>query len=113
MKRRFDLFLKDILEAIRKITEYTAPFDIEGLKEHTMCVDATIRNLEIIGEAVSQLPPELKEKYPEVPWKEIKDFRNVVVHKYHSIDYDILWDIVQNKLEILEQQIDTILRREC
>ncbi len=74
-----------------------------------MIIDAAVRNLEIIGEAISQIPEDVKQKYSGVPWQEIKDFRNVVIHKYYRVDIDILWDIIQHKLDGLNDQIEEIL----
>ncbi|MEK6937452.1 MAG: DUF86 domain-containing protein [Nanoarchaeota archaeon] len=111
MKRESDAYLNDILEAIRRIKSYTAELNIKDFAEGTLQADATLRNLEIIGEAVSQLPEEFKEKYPEIPWRDIKDFRNVVAHHYFSLNYKRIWDIIQNELNSLKEQIQTILKK--
>ena len=87
--------MKDIVDCINKIEEYTNVFDFEDFKKSPITIDASVRNLEIIGEAISQLPERIKEKYPDIPWQEIKDFRNVVIHKYHSVDVETLWDIIK------------------
>jgi len=71
---------------------------------------ATIRELEIIGEAVSKLSDELKEQYPNVLWQQIKSFRNKLVHEYFGIDSVIVWDVVKNELPMLKSQIVDILR---
>ena len=112
MKRRFELYLKDILGSIKKIEEYTQALDFEDFKNSSIIIDASVRNLEIIGEAVSQMPQGVKDKYLNVPWQEIKNFRNIVIHRYHSVDVEILWDIIKNKLEALKQQIKGVLKKE-
>ena len=112
MKRRFDRYLYDILESISRIKEYTHNVELEELKKNQLRIDATARNLEIIGEAVSQLHEKIKKKYPEVPWQDIKDFRNVVIHKYHTLDLEIIWDIIEHKLDPLKKQIQMILKKE-
>ncbi len=111
MKRESNAYLKDILEAIRRVKEYTNNLDLEEFLSQKMVVDAVMRNLEIIGETVSQLPENLKKEFPEVPWREVKDFRNVVAHKYFKINLERIWDIIENKLDPLEKQIVTILKR--
>ena len=63
------MFLDDILVAISRIAEYTEEFDFDQFKKDNKTVDAVIRNLEIIGEASKNLPKEIKDKYPDVPWK--------------------------------------------
>jgi len=110
--RQYNLFLKDIIEAIGKIKSYTFDLDVEDFKSNTMFIDACLRNLEVIGEATSNIPEEIKQRYKEIPWIEIKDFRNVVIHKYFSVDIDILWNIIENKLDSLKEQIQKILTNE-
>ena len=110
--RQYELFLKDIIEAIEKIKSYTFDLDIEDFKSNTMAVDACLRNLEVIGEATTNIPVEIKQEYKEIPWIEIKDFRNVVIYKYFSVDIDILWNIIETKLDSLKEQIEAILINE-
>ncbi len=111
LKRESSAYLKDILEAIRRVKEYTHSLDLEEFLIQKMVVDAVMRNLEIIGEAVTQLPENIKIEFPEVPWREVKDFRNVVAHKYFKINLERIWDIIENKLDALEEQILTILKK--
>ena len=112
MQRSSDLYLKDILDAIDQIEEYTAGLTKESLAKNALKRDAVIWNLVIIGEAVSQLDPKVKKTHSEVPWQAIKDFRNVVVHKYHVVDIAELWDIIVNELGPLHAQISDVLERE-
>ncbi len=70
---------------------------------------ATIRELEIIGEAISKISDELKTKYPDVLWQHIKAFRNKIVHEYFGIDYRIVWDIIKNELPTLYSQMIDII----
>jgi len=104
--------LEDILESISRIRDYIGSLDIEELKENKLVLDAIMRNLEIIGEAVAQMPEEIKNKYPQIQWRDIKDFRNVVAHHYFSINLQRIWDIIEHKLEPLETKVNEILKRE-
>ena len=70
--------------------------------------DAVSRNLEIIGEAAANIPKDLQDKYEEVPWKNIKDFRNVLTHQYWKIDLDLIWEVILTKLAPLKKQIELI-----
>ncbi len=108
MKRRYDYFLDDIIINIKRIKSFIGNLDFNSFKKDEKTIFAVIRSLEIIGEAVKQLPQELILKYPNIRWKEIKGFRNLIAHKYWSLDLDIIWDIITNELDTLKEQIDTI-----
>lgn len=112
MQRSFDLYLKDILDAIECIREFVQGLDFETFKKDRKTVDAVVRNLEIVGEAVAQLQIGIKEKYPEVSWQEVKNFRNVIIHKYFEVDKEMVWDIIEEKLNPLHEQIAKILAKE-
>lgn len=77
-----------------------------------MRLDAIIRNFEIIGEAASKVPEDLRRKYPSVEWRKIADFRNVLAHQYFGIDYEIMWDIIKTKLPPLREGILSIIEKE-
>ena len=81
-KRDYILFFEDILNAIEKIERYTRKLSFKKFCENSMAVDAVIRNFEIIGEATKNVPKRIKEKYPDVEWKEATGFRNVLTHDY-------------------------------
>ncbi len=86
MKRSSDLYLNDILEAIRRIEEYTQSMGVEDFGKNKLVLDAVMRNLEVIGEAATQVPQALKDKFKFIPWRDIQDFRIVVAHKYWSVN---------------------------
>lgn len=112
MKRKFEQYLNDILECISKIQKYTKTQDFIKFKKSDITIDAVLKNLLIIGEASSQLQTEIKEKYTNIPWKFIIDFRNVGIHKYDSIKLEIVWDILENELPKLKKQVEEILEKE-
>ena len=70
---------------------------------------AWVRSLEIIGEAVKQLPPNFRTDYPEIEWRKIAEMRDKLIHNYFGVDYDIVWDAVINEIPHLEQKIMQIL----
>jgi len=111
MRRNYSLYLQDIVSAIDHIREYTAGMDEKGFADNQMIIDAVARNLEIIGEAVSKVPDEMKKQLPDVPWREIRNFRNIIAHRYWNIDTGLVWEIVQNKLRGLKIQIEKILAK--
>lgn len=107
-KRNYKLFLVDILSSIRKIEKYTCNLSLEQFLNNDLIVDAVIRNLEVVGEAVKKLPPEIIEKYSNVPWREIAGFRDVLIHGYFGVDRTVVWKTVT----VLKEQIEVILKKE-
>lgn len=110
MSRGSKLYLDDILNAIKKISSYTKSLSFDQFTEDEKTVDAVVRNLEVLGEAVKNIPETLKSKYGEVEWKKIAGVRDIMIHEYFGVDTEILWDIVQNKLPILSERIQKILK---
>lgn len=112
MRRSYLLYLEDILESAKNIQGYVGNLSFEELKKDRMRIDAIVRNFEIIGEASSNIPQEIKDKYPFIEWRRISDFRNVLAHEYFGINYKIMWDIIKNKLPDLLRDIKIIIDRE-
>jgi len=109
MQRDYKAFINDILEAIHRIESYTEGLTIDDFSESQLFQDAVVRNLELIGEAVKRLPEKLIEKYPDIEWKKIAGLRDILIHAYFGIDIEIVWDVIQNKLPKLKNQISFIL----
>ena len=86
---KYILFLEDIQTAIVKIEKYTEGLSFEEFCNFEMAVDAVLRNLEVIGEAVKNIPEGVRDRYREVEWKEAVGFRNVLAHDYFGIDLGI------------------------
>ncbi|MDP3186167.1 MAG: DUF86 domain-containing protein [Anaerolineales bacterium] len=102
------LYLTHIKERIEYIQEYTAQGgDVFFRDRKTQ--DAVLRNLHTLSESVQRLSEPLKAKHPEVDWRTISAFRNVMVHDYLGIDLDQVWDIVQDDLPGLKQSVEAIL----
>ena len=108
-RREPELLLGDIIESIQKIKSYTNGMSSEEFFEDDKTLDAVIRNFEIIGEAANRMPEEIRVNFNDVNWHRIRGFRNRIVHDYMGIDYEIVWEIIVNDLEELQQQIQHIL----
>jgi len=106
------LFLEDILESCAKILRYTEGMDVARFTADEKTRDAVVRNLTVIGEAVKNLPADIRQRYPEVEWRKIAGLRDIVVHEYFGVDADILWDIVKNRIPALLEKIENILKNE-
>jgi len=112
MHRNHRIFLKDILSSISKIDEYVGDFSFQDFAKDGMRVDAVVRNLEIIGEAAKHVPDDVRRKYAFVDWRKISALRDILIHEYFGVDFDILWDIVKNKIPILKNDVKKILELE-
>jgi uncharacterized protein with HEPN domain len=80
-----------------RIEEYLSNLDFRKFKMNYLDVDAIIRNFEIIGEASKNIPKNIQEKYPEIPWKKMYGLRNLITHEYFGIDYEMIWEIAKKK----------------
>ncbi len=112
MKRQFSEFLNDISFEIQLIKSITKNISLKEFKSNLEKIRAVTKSLEIIGEAVSNIPTTLKEKYPKIEWRKIKGFRDVVTHQYWSLDINYEQNIITIKLDILEKQIKEIIKKE-
>lgn len=110
--RTYLMYLHDIQIAMSRIAEYLEGCDFIKFKQDHKTVDAVIRNFEVIGEAAKNIPVEIKEKYPDIPWQEMYYLRNKISHEYFGVDYEIIWDVATNYLPENKQQIDKIIGQE-
>lgn len=95
------LFLQDIADSINAILEFTRELDADEFAKNRLVYSATIREFEIIGEATIHLSNELLSKYDSVAWRDLKDFRNLLIHEYFGVDHQIVWNTIKNDLPLL------------
>jgi len=103
------IILGDILRAARLVERYTAGVTFEAFEQDTEKQDAVARRIEIIGEAVKQLPGGLREQHPDVPWRDIAGARDILVHEYFRIDLELAWEMVRSDVPDLIPQVERIL----
>lgn len=112
MPRDYKVYLQDVLDAAGKVRSYTTGLSFKIFSEDAKTVDAVVRNLEVIGEAIKQVPDDVRAKYTDVEWKKIAGLRDILIHQYFGVDVEIIWDIVQYKLPVLEAQLIKIIEEE-
>lgn len=96
--RDFQVYVEDILGGINSIEAYTDGLTYEEFVSDRKTVDAVIRNLEIIGEATKQIPLVVRQKYSEVPWKDMAGMRDKLIHGYFGVQLDVVWKTVKERL---------------
>ena len=110
--RDFLLFLEDIIESLEKIERYIEGMGFDDLANDDKTVDALIRNLEIIGEAVKNIPDSVRIKYPDVEWKEAAALRDVLIHDYFGVDLESLWGTIHKNLPEFGEKIRLVQQQE-
>ena len=105
-KRDVRLFINDIRESVEAILDYVDKMDIDTFTKDRKTYSAVIREFEIIGEATKHLPEDLLQKYNQIAWRDIKDFRNILIHEYFGVDHDIVWNTIQTDLPFLKTVIE-------
>ena len=110
------LRVRDILDATRAIRSFVEAMDEAEFKADRRTLDAVLRNVSVIGEAARHVPEEFRARFPGVPWLEMADMRNVVVHEYFGVDFGILWQTVTRDIPELESALGAVLTgsdRDC
>ncbi|AKG92151.1 hypothetical protein GAH_00502 [Geoglobus ahangari] len=109
MRRDYRLFLKDIIEAMEAIESFVGDMGYEGFVKNDLVRSAVVRKLEIIGEAAKNIPDDIRERYPLLPWKRMAGMRDRLIHAYFGVDYKLVWDAIKYEIPRLKPEIIKIL----
>lgn len=107
--RRDELYLKDIINSMNKIFNYTEEMTKEEFKNDNLTIDAVLRNIEIIGEAANKLSEKVYKKNSGIPWSRMIGLRNIVIHEYFGVDLNIVWQIITVNLTETKPKIEELL----
>lgn len=105
MKKDPKIFIEHILESIARIEEYTEEITKDEFLSSGKIQDAVIRRIEVIGEAVKNIPDEIKQKYSNIPWRKIAGTRDILIHEYFGVDLELTWKVVKEDIPNLKKRI--------
>lgn len=103
--------LQHIQDAILEIVSYTNNISFEDFKSNSMALFASVKQLEIIGEAANNITEHFKKLYNEIEWRKIIGLRNLLVHEYFGIDETVVWGIIKKDLPKLQEEVKQILKQ--
>lgn len=107
-QREWRFYVSDMVAFAENVMSYTDGFDLDRFVSSGITYDATLRNLELIGEAATHIPTAIREQYNNIPWRMIIATRNKLIHGYLGIDSDTLWSIIKTDVPELIAQLRTI-----
>lgn len=107
--RDYTLYLKDILEAMEAIEKFVEGVDFDNFQKNDMVSSAVIRKFEIIGEAAKKVPDTIRNKYPEIPWKEMSGMRDRLIHFYFGVKYSLVWQTIKDIIPSIKPLISKII----
>ena len=108
-EREWRFYIQDMIEFSEKVLSYTEGLDQDEFIADELTYDATLRNLELIGEAATHIPSEVREAYPDIPWRAIVGTRNRLAHSYLIINNNIIWTIIQDAIPKLLPELRNLL----
>jgi uncharacterized protein with HEPN domain len=109
MKKNIRIFLEHILESINLIEEYVKDKNKSDFLKSKQLQDSIVRRIEIIGEAVKNIPDDFKENNNKIPWKKISGMRDILIHQYFALDLNLTWEVIKKEIPKLKKQLISII----
>jgi uncharacterized protein with HEPN domain len=109
-ERKPSAYINDILNCISHIDKYTSAISFDEFAADFMIVEACLYNLQVIGEAVTKLPDDIKNSESQIPWTLIKGMRNRLIHEYFGTDLQLVWNVIKNELSVLNIDLERIYK---
>ena len=110
MKREVGDYIEDIIGALSKSTKFIAGMEYEDFIRDDKTVFATVRAIEVIGEAVKNIPEDVKKEYPEIPWRDMAGMRDKLIHEYFGVDLRRVWKTVEEEIPPLRPLFEKMLK---
>jgi uncharacterized protein with HEPN domain len=107
---REELYLQDIINSIEDISRFLQGISENDFRDNDILQNAVLMKLIIIGEAANKVSENIRSRYPDVEWRPIIGFRNIAVHAYFSLKWEVVWETATGDLQILHEQINHILQ---
>ena len=107
--REWRFHVQDMIDFCQRVLSYTEGMDQNTFVNNALVYDATLRNLELIGEAATRIPDSVRDAYSEIPWRQIIGTRNRIIHAYLGIDDDIIWSIIQGDIPAMLHGLHKLL----
>jgi uncharacterized protein with HEPN domain len=104
--RTVSFYIQDIISAMQSIRNFVKDMDFYGFKEDDKTCSAVVRKFEIIGEATKAIPEEIKQKHPEIPWKEMAGMRDRLIHSYFGVDLNLVWVAITERIPQVLPQLE-------
>ncbi len=106
--RQWRFYVQDMIAFARKCVVYTKGMDQQAFVANQLAYDATLRNLELIGEAATRIPDDVRRNWPEIPWRQVIATRNRLIHAYLGLDDDTIWSIIRDDIPRLITELEKI-----